>query len=210
MPIEHSNDANPTVWTEVTGHEMCASCALSLELDNAPCPYCRVPSDQWRSILPPQDNMDVDSLRGVAELFQSPQASPHQPPVFHFGASRDGDQQPPRRSPPRRSRGTLSHRPTTPTCQYIFNNKQRVCSLRGPKMLGTDGKLYCEAHLEDGPTSAQERAREQAAKDLIAVSREKSRIIQQKCRRAEAIRVAEQKAREAQRMLELQAQMYRE
>ncbi|PRP83242.1 hypothetical protein PROFUN_09454 [Planoprotostelium fungivorum] len=46
VPIEHANDANPTVWTVVPGHQICSNCALDLELDQRLCPFCHISHDK--------------------------------------------------------------------------------------------------------------------------------------------------------------------
>lgn len=47
--IEHSNNANPTVWAVAPGHQICSDCALNLEVDQRPRPFCRISHDKWRA-----------------------------------------------------------------------------------------------------------------------------------------------------------------
>ncbi|PRP83243.1 hypothetical protein PROFUN_09455 [Planoprotostelium fungivorum] len=98
--------------------------------------------------------MDVDeTYNGVPELFGSPrQASPPRPlsPTSECPrACCQAANAPPHRESlpaPLRRRG-----PRPPSgCQFVYANPDTRCKLRGPRRTGSDGKVYCEAHIEDG------------------------------------------------------------
>jgi len=212
---------------------MCAECALDLELESKQCPFCRISYDKWRAV----HNMEVeDPIDGIADLFRSP-APPTPPrapsptadylrerregvqpvtpltPLFAFGGTADLFRafHAPTSTRAQEEPTPIRRRPRTPSgCQYVFTNAERVCNLRGPRAIGTDGKQYCEAHLEDGPSSAADRAREERLKHTLAINKEKNRVFLDKRRRAAKLEEAERKAAEAQRILEVQAQVYRQ
>jgi len=211
VPIEHANDANPTVWAVVPGHQICSDCALDLELDLRPCPFCRISHDKWRPVYNEIAPMDVDeTYNGIPELFGSPRQTspprPLSPTSERLRARRESANAPPHResSPaPVRRRG-----PRPPSgCQFVYANPDTRCKLRGPRRTGSDGKVYCETHIEDGPETAARLLQEQRIKNTLAVTREKSRMEADKRRQAERIAQLEKKAAEAQRRLDLEKQL---
>ncbi|PRP75991.1 hypothetical protein PROFUN_01707 [Planoprotostelium fungivorum] len=159
VPIEHANDANPTVWAVVPGHQICSDCALDLELDLRPCPFCRISHDKWRPVHNEIAPMDVDeTYNGIPELFGSPrQASPPRPLSPTSERLTENRCQAVNAPPHRESLPASVRRrgPQPPSgCQFVYANPDTWCKLRGPRRTGSDGKVYCEAHIEEGPETA--------------------------------------------------------